>query len=303
MNQLLSSVFEPRYPTPLMTNLTWEMGLGVLATVAALVAALLATRYSVGKTWQRETWGLLCRGVFFVWFQSLWWRAERSCGLEGTSFLFGVVPLRFPTLSLVHGLWPETTCALMPVELVYFPLAQIAYYLAELQWLAALAPGERRKDDVVLVIHHWLTIVCVGVSVYVGALWAVSLILSLYDLSDIVLDAAKWMRSTAKFLSKADKSAQLRKRLLLAASSRLFYVFVVVWFATRIYYVPVNIVISMWNDRFTHPHDFVAVHYVVWVFLCFIQLPQVVWTFLILRIAYRNAVGGSIKDDRDEDDD
>lgn len=237
----------------------------------------------------REAWSLMARLCFLVWFMCLSWRAQQSCAKEYTD-----LPKTFllPNIPFVTENLGRNNC--LPTDLHLVPRVQVTFYLAELLWLLLIPTSLKRKDDTVMIAHHIITSILIIGSTYIGYYWPLALTLAIHDVADLFVDGAKFLRSYAKATHY-----KLLNNMLMKASSVLFYAFVIVWFATRVYYVPVHVAWYLWQSRDLHAYT--TLHYVLYSIFLLVQIPQLIWTVTIGRIAV-NSLCGEIKDERESQD-
>lgn len=257
-----------------------------IATLVIVQNTMLFARNTVFEKLPREAWSVTCRAVFFAWFISLWVRAESQCSTSVAGqkqYLLGVVPM--PSISLLVERFGAQNC--IPYDVVWFLLAQILFYITELIWLTSLPLAKRRKDDRVFEAHHWLTLTAIGSALATTPLyWAAAFVLSLHDVSDLLLDVAVLLRAQYK---------ATKRDIYDFFSSCFFYAFVAVWFVTRVHYIPAHVILPLWP--LPQVHGIAS-----YVFLA-LQVPQAFWTAMIVRAVWRSifATGGKIKDEREEE--
>lgn len=273
-----------------------SFGVWTLFTLA--LTQTLTLRNTVFERCSREAWSLGCRALFFIWFLSLWWRGENNCNSLLPSaerqWLLSYIPI--PTLSPTLTAYGPNDC--LPFDVVLFPLAQIIFYITELTYIQGLPPSKLRKDDGVLKAHHYATIfVVTGPVILLHFYWPAVFVPTLYDVSDLLLESAKLLRRRAK------ETALGRERIATTSLSSLcFYLFVAVWFITRVYYVPFILIPYVWNTPLSDGATYTAWHYFFYGVFLVIQLPQMFWTVAILRAVWRSVFGGELKDDAENDE-
>lgn len=273
---------------------------GVWALFTLALTQTMTLRNTAFERFSREAWSLGCRSLFFLWFLSLWWRSENNCNgflpvdAAERQWLFSYIPL--PTLGTTMTAYGPSDC--LPFDIVLFPLAQIIFYITELTYIQGLPPSKLRKDDGVLQAHHYITIfVVAGPVILLHFYWPAVFVTTLYDVSDLLLESAKLLRRRAK------ETALLReKQVATMFSSLCFYLFVAVWFITRVYYVPFHLIPYLWSTAFNDETLNTMWHYFFYSVFLAIQLPQIFWTAAILRAVWRSVVGGELKDDAEQED-
>lgn len=175
---------------------------------------------------------------------------------------------------------------------VYY-LCQFAYWLQQFIVLA-LQLEKPRKDYHELIAHHVVTLLLIGLSykfhfTYIGLAVFITM-----DTSDI------WL-ALSKNLNYIDS----------AATAPVFAAFIFVWFYTRVYLS----LIILWSVATEFETvgpwylNWETEHYKCWIsqYVCFgllaaIQLLNLYWSYLIVRIAYRFVVEDVAKDDRSDDE-
>lgn len=176
---------------------------------------------------------------------------------------------------------------------VYY-LCQFAYWLQ--QFIVLVLQLEKpRKDYHELIIHHIVTLLLIGLSwkfhfTYIGLCVFITM-----DSSDI------WL-AFSKNLNYIDSPL----------TGPVFALFIGIWFYTR-HYLSLIILYSVLTEfRTVGPWrlDWKNEYYKCWIsqyvtfgLLGAIQLLNLYWFFLILRIAYRFAVSKQAKDERSDDED
>lgn len=176
---------------------------------------------------------------------------------------------------------------------VYY-LCQFAYWLQQFIVLA-LQLEKPRKDFPELVAHHIVTLLLIGLSyrfhfTYIGLAVFITM-----DSSDI------WL-ALSKNLNYIDSPFM----------TPTFALFILIWFYTRIY-LSLCILWSVVTEFHTVGPWYLnweTEHYKCWIsqYVCFgllaaIQLLNIYWSFLIVRIAYRSVTEHEIKDERSDDED
>lgn len=242
----------------------------------------------------REAWSLFFRLLFVTWLVKIALRGEESCktsDMERPLFM-SFIPL--PKLPLVTPGYGTNLC--LPKDVALFPQTQLAFYVAELVWLLRIPTALERKDDSVMIAHHIITSIIILGAIYVQFYWPVSFVLVLHDISDLFVDGAKFLRAQGKTINTTSRFGSYCSSACAQLSSALFYGFVFVWFATRVYYIPVNVAWYLWQTRLEHGYTFV--HYFSFSVFMLVQIPQLIWTGIIVKVATKSLFG-EIKDDRE----
>lgn len=252
---------------------------------SCILYAFYDFRNRILASWSREAWSLLCRIIFLFWATTIVFRS--SCDVE-KNYLLGSIPL--PPFPIVHG-YGANDC--IPRDILWWIVSQVSFYVAELIFLYRTPTTLKRKDDHVMMAHHWITIFISVLALFAEFFWPLMIVAAMYDVNDVFLDSAKAFRAQAKQTKSAAK-----KYYFSTLSSLLFYLFVFAWFFTRIYYVPLHAIFNFWTSK--HLHNLATVHYVGFAAFLIVQIPQLFWTFLILKVAYRNIFCNT--EIKDEDD-
>ena len=153
-----------------------------------------------------------------------------------------------------------------------------------------------RKDFHELVVHHITTISLIFLSYRFHFTWIGVPVFWTHDISDVLLSLCKIFN----YLNLPDPTVPVS-----------FVIFTGVWIYTR-HYLGIRILISVatefrtvglwildWEKEW---YKCWISQYVTFALLSVIQLLDLYWLFLILRIAVRILSGGEQKDDREDDD-
>ncbi|XP_061591909.1 ceramide synthase 5-like [Cololabis saira] len=165
---------------------------------------------------------------------------------------------------------------------------QYNYYVAELAFYSSLMFSQftdiRRKDFVIMLVHHLATIFLITFSYANNMLRAGSLVMCVHDASDIFLEAAK-LANYAKYQRLCDS---------------LFVVFSLIFFLTRLIIFPFWIVSSVLFESW----EIVGPYQAWWLLnglLLVLQTLHIIWFYLITRIAIKAIFKGKVsKDDRSD---
>lgn len=178
-----------------------------------------------------------------------------------------------------------------PVKFYY--LVQTACYLHQTLILNAEA---RRKDHWQMMCHHVVTVALLVLSYFTNFNRVGCLILMLMDCCDIFLPLAKMVR----YLDVSQ-----------TATDALFGIFMVSWFVTRHVLFVITIISTMTESRKYIPrlvdpsrgyyYDDKAYHGFV-TLLWALQALQVVWFWMIVRVAYRVVTGSGAADERSDEE-
>ncbi|DBB03589.1 hypothetical protein WJX82_004993 [Trebouxia sp. C0006] len=172
------------------------------------------------------------------------------------------------------------------LQLLY--CAEMGYYL---QGIPSLIFWElRRKDFWEQIAHHIVTLFLIVYSYQVNFMKVGCMVFLVHDINDIFMEAAKLARYAGHQ----------------TLCTVLFVTFMLSWFASRIYYLPVYIIRSTLTEPITLVADVYNVdpapHYAIFNGLLFFLFGlHCYWSFLILRIAIKQVKEGVVKDVREED--
>ncbi|CAL5229488.1 g12821 [Coccomyxa viridis] len=148
----------------------------------------------------------------------------------------------------------------------------------------------RRKDFWEQMAHHVATIGLITYSYQVNFVKVGAMVFLCHDINDIFMEGAKMARyADHKWLPTA-----------------LFAVFMLSWFTSRIYYFPVYVIRSVYYEPIElvakvydinpHPHWEIFLS-----LLCFLFALHLYWSYLILRVAWRQLFGDGQAEDVRED--
>ncbi|XP_054439332.1 ceramide synthase 4 [Pteronotus mesoamericanus] len=180
-------------------------------------------------------------------------------------------------------LWRPVTCwdsypnqPLKPA-LYYWYLLELSFYIS---LLITLPFDIRRKDFREQVVHHAVTITLVTFSYSSNLLRIGSLVLLLHDAADYLLEACKMLNYAHHW------------RLC----NWLFMVFSLVFFYTRLVLFPTQILYTTYYESIANSGPFFA-YYFFNLLLVMLQLLQVFWFCLILRMIHSFMKKGQMEKD------
>ncbi|KAI9637300.1 TLC domain-containing protein [Dioszegia hungarica] len=193
--------------------------------------------------------------------------------------------------------WLEYPHTLIPWGMKLFYLLQFSYWLQQTIILAAKIE-KPRKDFKELVAHHIVTLYLIFWS-YMTYFTHIGLaIFVTMDVSDVFL-------ALAKCTNYVDEKA----------SQPVFAFFVLVWTYFR-HYLNIKILWSVWNEFFLIPYErrqlfdplndkWAApwLRKMIFAPIFLLQLINLFWYFLILRILYRAVFAEPLKDERSDEED
>ncbi|TFK43584.1 TLC domain-containing protein [Crucibulum laeve] len=177
-----------------------------------------------------------------------------------------------------------------PVKFYY--LTQSAFYLHQVLILNAEA---RRKDHVQMMTHHVITIVLIGISYFSNFTRVGCLIMFLMDWCDIFLPLAKMLRYI-NYQTTCDLT---------------FAWFLVSWFVTRHFLFVFAIKSTIMDCPVFIPFDWAPErgyyltqqsHLLFCVLLVSLQILQIIWFWMICRVAWRVVNGSGAADERSDDE-
>ncbi|XP_037740155.1 ceramide synthase 5 isoform X1 [Chelonia mydas] len=162
------------------------------------------------------------------------------------------------------------------------------YYIMELAFYWSLMFSQftdiKRKDFLIMFVHHLATIGLITFSYMNNMLRVGTLVLCLHDASDFLLEAAK-LANYAKYQRLCDAT---------------FILFGVVFIVTRLGIYPFWIL----NTTLFESWELIGPYPSWWLFnglLVTLQVLHIIWSCLIIRIAYKALLRGKVsKDDRSD---
>ncbi|VFV40009.1 lag1 longevity assurance homolog [Lynx pardinus] len=142
----------------------------------------------------------------------------------------------------------------------------------------------KRKDFLIMFMHHLATIGLITFSYINNMVRVGTLVMCLHDVSDFLLEAAK-LANYAKYQRLCDT---------------LFVIFSAVFVVTRLGIYPFWIL----NTTFFESWEMIGPYPSWWLFnglLLILQVLHVIWSYLIVRIAFKALIRGKVsKDDRSD---
>ncbi|EMP31207.1 LAG1 longevity assurance like protein 5 [Chelonia mydas] len=176
------------------------------------------------------------------------------------------------------------------LKFIWSPLTSslFCYYIMELAFYWSLMFSQftdiKRKDFLIMFVHHLATIGLITFSYMNNMLRVGTLVLCLHDASDFLLEAAK-LANYAKYQRLCDAT---------------FILFGVVFIVTRLGIYPFWIL----NTTLFESWELIGPYPSWWLFnglLVTLQVLHIIWSCLIIRIAYKALLRGKVsKDDRSD---
>ncbi|XP_042200125.1 ceramide synthase 6 isoform X2 [Callorhinchus milii] len=197
-------------------------------------------------------------------------------------FSYGV---RF--LSKVPWFWDTRHCwynypyQQLTVDMYYYYTVELSFYWS---LMFSQFTDIKRKDFFVMLLHHFATVGLITFSYVNNMLRVGTLVMCLHDASDSLLEAAK-LANYAKYQRICDS---------------LFMAFGFVFVSTRLGIYPVWILKTTLFESW----EIIGPYPSWWVFntlLIVLQILHGIWSYLIIRIAYKSIMKGKVsKDDRSD---
>ena len=248
------------------------------ATTMTVAAVALRNLCPIFDSIDRDLWSAVCRIAFVAWAMCLAWRSLLQCDANsGPS-------------SLLTTHYDGSECG--ATDIAYYGAAQVAFYVSEAVWI--VRQPRRRSDDGLMLVHHAVSVGLISFwGLYHHLYWLSTVMPAMHDASDVFVDGAKYARRLARLRSTG---ARLRF-FMLSLSDVFFALFVLTWFAIRVFYIPTQLLPNLLAapDRDALPHALVAFG-----ILCALQVAQAYWTLLIVRAGWRAVrQGGRVEDERE----
>ena len=204
-----------------------------------------------------------------------------------------IVALPKPWFTNTWLYWAD--CSDIPCEATP-TLGERFVYLVELAFYTQAIPmiffwETKRKDRWELVAHHIATVILIAYSYYLNVTRVGVMVLICHEANDIFLEAAKM----ARYAQSSE-----------AVTTSFFVLFMVSWFATRIYAYGFIVIRSTLTESYARaaevnkviePHTSILNG-----FLIFLYILHIYWSYLIVRIAVRQLTQGQLDDIREEEE-
>ncbi|CAK1589949.1 unnamed protein product [Parnassius mnemosyne] len=223
-----------------------------------------------------------------------WWRLRRSQDKPSTLIKFceNVWKFTFHTGNFLFGLyilWDKEWLWNIDHCYIGYPHQGVTndvwwYYMVSAAFYWSLTISQfwdvRRKDFWQMFVHHIATVSLISFSWVCNLHRIGTLVLLLHDCGDVFVEAVK-----------AAKYANYQR-----TCDALFLCLIVVWIGTRIFMFPFYL---LWSTTIRAPMllPMFPAYYFFNSLLCLLLCLHVVWTFLILQIAYKTIQAGMMEGD------
>ncbi|GIY74932.1 ceramide synthase 1 [Caerostris extrusa] len=168
-----------------------------------------------------------------------------------------------------------------PTDLYLMYMAQCGFYVHSLY--ATLFLDTWRKDSLVMMIHHVLTVTLISISYSLRYHNIGSLVLFTHDLCDVFLEFTK-----LNVYFKIQRGKLIRSHEML--SNVTFVCFAVAWFVCRLYLYPLRVLYTATSDVLRLQLNLpgaVLMNSLLWL----LQLLNIYWFMFILQFLFRVATG------------
>ncbi|KAK6466782.1 ceramide synthase 6 [Huso huso] len=197
-------------------------------------------------------------------------------------FIYGVrFLLQTPWLWDTRQCWYNYPYQTLTPGLYYYYITELAFYWS---LMFSQFTDIKRKDFLIMFVHHMATIGLISFSYVNNMLRVGTLVMCVHDASDFLLEAAK-MANYAKYQHLCDM---------------LFVGFAMVFVGTRLGIYPLWVL----NTTLFESWEIIGPYPSWWLFnalLLVLQVLHVIWSYLILRIAFKALSRGKVsKDDRSD---
>ncbi|XP_062512969.1 ceramide synthase 1-like [Corticium candelabrum] len=180
----------------------------------------------------------------------------------------------------------------IPLDIYGFYIFQLGLYLHALYATCFL--DDVRRDFIMMIVHHLLTIALIGFSFTIRYHLIGLIVIFLHDLNDVILDGSKCL------LYMQHRGGKVYPRWDHAATVG-FLTFSVVWFIMRLYWYFYKVLYSTgYISIVTVPTGrfYLFFNGMLWL-LFFINIY---WFYFILQAMYRVVTGQELKDTRERED-
>ncbi|CAF1365976.1 unnamed protein product [Rotaria magnacalcarata] len=215
------------------------------------------------------------------------------------SYCFYLVRYRYDYFDQPYLIWDDWSPEMLipfDIKLLYF--VECGFYVHSIY--ATICMDLKRKDYLIMLVHHVLTIALISLS-YCARYHKIGLLVFfMHDITDICLEATKLMRHV--FVRQDGQ----KHHMWYHASHGSFVIFVVCWFIFRLYWFPLKVLYSsgvvfvyraLANDCGLHG----LFNSLLWILLTL----NLYWLYFILQIFYKvvtgsSSDGGDIRETDDE---
>lgn len=152
------------------------------------------------------------------------------------------------------------------------------------------------KDRVVMFAHHVITLSLLASAILTGLYRWAGPIMLIHDLADPPLHIAKMINRQAQIAT--DKALKAQYQLL---ADFFFFVFMLVFYVTRLYIYPTRIIWVNYEMRALTPYGVGAMNFFCGL-LSSLLVMHVYWGFLLAQAIYRKVVLGKLDDHREDEE-
>ncbi|KAI3383127.1 hypothetical protein SNEBB_000402 [Seison nebaliae] len=179
-----------------------------------------------------------------------------------------------------------------PLDLYIIYIIQSGFYFHSIY--GTVYQDHWRKDSIILIIHHLITILLLTFSYGLRYMKNGVLVLFLHDVTDIFLESTK----TIVYLKNRNgKSYKIYDHLSVIG----FVIFALAWLVFRLYWYPLKILHSSCVAH--HIQEALEMHFLLNSLLWFLLLLNLYWYMFVLKLLYKVATGqmNSVNDTREYD--
>lgn len=152
------------------------------------------------------------------------------------------------------------------------------------------------KDRLVMFAHHVLALALLACAIATGLYRWTGPIMLIHDLADPPLHIAKMVNRQAQLAT--DKVA---KAAFQSLADSLFFVFILVFYVTRLYIYPTRVLWVNYELRSAAPFSIEAMN-IFCVMLSGLEVMHIYWGFLLAQVIYRKVFLGQLGDNREDED-
>lgn len=171
----------------------------------------------------------------------------------------------------------------VPTDIYILYVIEFGYYLHSCY--AAVYMDHWRKDSLVMIFHHLLTMALIGFSYAIRYHKIGFLVLFLHDGSDVCLEFSK----CSVYMKIRDGKYHLTCDILATGG---FIIFALAWFVCRLYWFPLKVLYSSGHSVIVYGPTPTAPFYLFFnVMLWILQFLNIYWFMFILNLMYKVATG------------